>query len=63
MKRLQVQKKGGYRYCCSEEVLKEYMALSPEMKLRWLEEANRFSYLATSPKIRRIKEKFRRGAI
>jgi len=57
------EKRKGYRYYCSMETIKEYMALPAAMKLEWLEEINRFSYYAMPAKNREIWEKFRKGEI
>ncbi len=35
-----------YAYQLSDEQLRRYMALAPEAKLRWLDEARRFTLLA-----------------
>ncbi|MFH1773828.1 MAG: hypothetical protein ABH874_02580 [Methanobacteriota archaeon] len=54
-------KKKGYSYSCSTASIKEYASLAPEMKLEWLEEANRFIWKFSKNK--EIIEKFRRGEI
>lgn len=55
--------KTGFYYCLSEETIRKYMSLSPAMKLKWLEEANRFTRKALTSKTRRIWQQFRRGEI
>lgn len=62
-KRAKKQQRKGYRYYCSMETIKQYMALPAAMKLEWLEEINRFSYYAMPAKNRKIWEKFRKGEI
>ena len=57
------QEPKGYRYYCSTGTIKEYMAMSTEMKLEWLEEINRFSYHAMPAKNRKIWEMLRKGEI
>ena len=54
---------GGYSYAVTKEQIKKWQAVSPEMRLEWLEEINRFLYEAQSPKTREIWQKFRRGDI
>lgn len=61
MKRTKVLK--GYHHSYSEESIKQYMALPTEMKLKWLEEVNRFSYCALPPKNKKIRELLRAGKI
>jgi len=53
----------GYYHSYSEESIKQYMALPTEMKLKWLEEINKFSCQALPPKIKEIRELFRAGKI
>lgn len=56
-------KKKGFRHFHTLEAIREYSQLSPKHKLEWLEEANRFSYLAVTGKRRKIWEMFRQGKI
>ncbi len=53
----------GFRYACSEEAIREYMALPPEMKLRWLAELSRFLHQALPPETKALQDKFRRGEV
>ena len=55
--------KDGFKYSCSEEKLRESMALSAKDKLDWLEEANRFTYKTLTPETKKIREAFRSGSI
>jgi hypothetical protein len=41
--------RNGFSYTLEDEKIKEYMALSDEDKLNWLEEANVFLDLALGP--------------
>ena len=55
-------KKGkGFAYYVTKEQIREYMKLSPELKLKWLEEANEFIW--KYGKNKEIREKFREGEI
>lgn len=55
--------RGGYTYYCDDDAIRAYLGLSAAMKLRWLEEANRFVYKASSTRTRKIRERFRRGEV
>ncbi|MEA3557850.1 MAG: hypothetical protein U9R75_01215 [Candidatus Thermoplasmatota archaeon] len=55
--------KSGYSYSIEDEKIREYMKLSTENKLRWLEEINEFTYLALSDREKEIREKLRKGEI
>jgi len=57
------ENKTGFYYCLSEETIRKYMSLPARMKLKWLEEANRFSRKALTSKTRRFWQQFRRGEI
>jgi hypothetical protein len=46
-----------------EDMLLRFMGMSTEMKLCWLEEANRFFYRMASPRARELWGKFRRQEI
>ena len=55
--------KKGFSYGISEDVLKKWIKLSPEQKLEWLEEINRFIYNFAPEKSKEIMQKFRKGEI
>ena len=54
---------GRTHYYCSDEKLKEYMNISAEDILNWLEEINEFLYKAMPRKNREIWQKFRKGEL
>lgn len=56
-------KKKGFSYYLEDEKLLEYLRLSPEMRLEWLEEINGFNRKALTGRRREIFEKFRKGEI
>ena len=58
-----ISNRGGFRHHHSDEQLREYMALSAQQKLEWLEEVNRFLNDAMTPEAKAIAGKFRRGEI
>ena len=51
----------GYRYHLSDEAILRYMAWPIEVRLTWLEEANRFLWAALPDEEKAIREHFRRG--
>jgi len=53
----------GFKYYIEEDLIREYMKLSVEQKLKWLEEIRQFNELAMSDKAKQIREKFRRAEI
>ena len=53
----------GYSYVVEDEKLLEYMKLSTEQKLQWLEEINAFTYSVLTDKEKSIREKLRAGEI
>jgi len=57
------EKRTGFYYCLNEKAIRKYMSLPAGMKLKWLEEANRFTRKALTPKTRRIWQQFRRGQL
>jgi len=57
------KKRTGSYYCLNEETIRKYMSLPAAMKLKWLEEANRFTRKVLTSKTRRIWQRFRRGEI
>jgi hypothetical protein len=55
--------KKGFSYTLEDEKIRDYMALSTEDKLKWLEDINEFTRLALSPAEKEIREKIRRCEI
>ena len=55
------KKDKGFTYYVTDEEIKKYMKLPPELKLKWLEEANEFTW--KYGKNKEIREKLRRGEI
>jgi hypothetical protein len=53
----------GFYYSLENEKIREYMKLTPEEKLQWLEEINQFTNLALNDRQREFREKLRRGEI
>ena len=51
----------GFSYKLTDEQILRWKALPAEVKLQWLEDANRFLALALTPKAREIQNRFRRG--
>jgi hypothetical protein len=51
----------GYSYRVTDEQIRRWRALPPEVKLQWLEEANRLLAVALTPKARALQDRFRRG--
>ena len=51
----------GYRYHLSDEAILRYMAWPIEVRLTWLEEANRFLWTVLPDEEKAIRERFRRG--
>ncbi len=51
----------GYRYHLSDEAILRYMAWPIEVRLTWLEEANRFLWAVLPEEEKAIRERFRRG--
>jgi len=62
-KTLNKEKRTGFYYYLNEESIRKYMSLPAGMKLKWLEEANRFTRKILTSKTRRIWQRFRRGEI
>ena len=57
------KKSGGYSYSVTMADIKKFSALPVELRLQWLEEANRFLYFAMDDEAKRIREKLRKGEI
>jgi hypothetical protein len=53
----------GFAYRVTDEQIRRWRALPVEIKLQWLEDANRFLALALSRKARAVQDRFRRGDI
>ncbi len=53
----------GFAYHVTDEQIRRWKALPPEIKLQWLEDANRFLLAALSPQVRSIQDRFRRGEL
>ena len=47
----------------SDEAIERWLEVPPAERLRWLEEANRFLYLAQPPETRRVWLAYRRGEL
>jgi len=56
-------RRGGYSYRVTDEQILRWRALPPEIKLQWMEDANRFLRHALSPKAKSIQDRFRRGEL
>ena len=57
------QRAGGFSYQVTDEQIRRWQALPPEVKLQWLEDANRFLHRALTPQAKAIRERFRRGEL
>ena len=55
--------KKGYSYTIENEKILEYMKLSTEDKLKWLEEINEFTFMFLSEEQKALRNKFRAGEI
>jgi len=53
----------GFSYRVTDEQIRRWKALPPEVKLQWLEDANRFLGLALTPKARALQNRFRCGEL
>ena len=58
-----MNEKKGYSYTVEDEKIIEYMKLSTEHKLKWLEEINAFTYSVLSDKEKLIRQKLRAAEI
>ena len=52
---------GGFGYWVSDDQLAAFRRLSPLDRLRWLDEARRFTLLAETPDTRERRDRLRRG--
>jgi len=55
--------RGGYSYTITKAQIRKWRALPVEVRLQWLEDANRFLWEAMSEKAKKKREQFRRGEI
>ncbi len=55
--------KKGFRYTIEDEKIREYMKLTTEQKLQWLEEIVMLTDLTLTDKEKEFREKLRRGEI
>ena len=54
---------GGYSYTLTKAQIKKFMDLPVKARLEWLEEANKFLWLAMDEKAKKAREMFRKGEI
>jgi hypothetical protein len=53
----------GYSYTVEDEKILEYMKLTTEEKLQWLEEINAFTFAVLSDEEKLLRQKLRSGEI
>lgn len=53
----------GFYYSLENEKIRQYMKLTPEEKLQWLEAINQFTNLALNDQQKEFREKLRSGEI
>lgn len=53
----------GFFYTFEEEKILEYMKLSTEDKLKWLQEINEFTNMVLTDEEKELREKLRKGEI
>ncbi|MEM2282667.1 MAG: hypothetical protein QXH26_03870 [Candidatus Hadarchaeales archaeon] len=53
----------GFRYRVTKKTILNYLKLTPEQRLEWLEEINTFLYTFMPKQNREIMQKFRAGEI
>ena len=58
-----MNEKKGYSYTVEDEKVIEYMNLSTEQKLKWLEEINTFTFSVLSEEEKLIRQKLRAAEI
>ena len=58
-----MSEKKGYSYTVEDEKIIEYMKLSTEQKLQWLEEINTFTQAVLSDEEKLIRQKLRAAEI
>ena len=52
---------GGYTYWVSDDQLAAYARLSPYERLKWVDQARRFTLLAETPETRERRARLRQG--
>lgn len=52
---------GGFSYYVSDEQLQAFQRLTPLQRLRWADDARRFTLLARTPETAERQERLRRG--
>jgi hypothetical protein len=57
----QLSEKGGFTYSVNDEQLRAFQSLSPLQRLKWVDEARRFTLLARTPETARRQERLRQG--
>lgn len=57
----QKRAKGGFGYWVSDEQLQAYARLTPYQRLKWLDEARQFVFMALTDEARKRQERLRRG--
>lgn len=55
--------KKGFSYTLEDEKIVEYMKLSTEDKLKWLEEINQFTNMVLNDKEKELRDKLREGRV
>ena len=55
------KEQGGFSYWVSDEQLRAYLALPLLERLRWVDDARRFTLAAQTPETRARMERLRRG--
>ncbi len=58
-----MNEKKGYSYTVEDEKIIEYMKLSTEQKLQWLEEINAFTHAVLSDEEKLMRQKLRAAEI
>ncbi len=53
----------GYSYTIEDDKIREYMSLSTEDRLKWLQEINEFTNLVLTAKDREIRKKLRNDPV
>ncbi len=57
----QLREKGGFSYFVSGDQLRAFQSLTPLQRLKWVDEARRFTLLARTPETARRQERLRQG--
>jgi len=57
----ELREKGGFSYFVSGEQLQAFQNLSPLQRLKWVDEARRFTLLARTPATALRQERLRKG--